>query len=154
MELLVFIVILTSILMALTFVLYQTNIGKYKLKYSGKNHVEDEQFSNFQKDFPEKDIESLKIEIEKISDMLLDNQESNRYTHRIQEKAKNDYKLNEFRNEIPDNVEILNYKDGKLKAQVNYVLGKTEYTLIMYMDTVRKGRIFLKNYKSMKRVVN
>ena len=86
--------------------------------------------------------------------MLLDNQESNRYTHRIQEKAKNDYKLDEFRNEIPDSVEILDYKKGELKAQVNYILGKTEYTLIMYMDIVKRGRVFLKNYKSMKRVVS
>ena len=154
MEVLVFIVIPTSILMTLAFILYQTDICKYKLKYTGKNCVEEKYFKSFQKDFPERDIESLKIEIEKISDMLLDNQESNRYTYRIQEKAKNDYKLDEFRKEIPDNVEILKYKKRNLKAQVNYVLGKTEYTLIMYMNIVRKGRIFLKNYKSMKRVVD
>lgn len=154
MELLVFILVPTSILMALAFILYQNNIGKYKLKYTGENQIEEENFDRFQKDFPEKDIDSLKIEIERISDMLLDNQESNRYTYKIQQKAKNDYKLEAFRKEIPDSVEILNYKKGKLKAQVNYVLGQTEYTLIMYMNIVRKGRIFLKNYKSMKRVVN
>ena len=85
--------------------------------------------------------------------MLLDNQESNRYTYKLQQKAKKDYKLEVFRKEIPNSVEILNYKKGKLKAQVNYMLGQTEYTLIMYMNIVRKGRIFLKNYKSMKRVV-
>lgn len=152
MELLI-IIILTSILMTLVFVLYQTNIGKYKIKSCGKNISEEESLANFQRDFPEKDMNFLKIEIEKISDMLLDNEESNRYTYKIQEKAKNDYKLDEFRNEIADSVEILDYKKGKLKAQVNYLLGKTEYTLIMYMDIVKKGRVFLKNYKSMKRIV-
>lgn len=152
MELLI-IIILTSILMALVFVLYQTNMGKYKIKSYGKNILEEESLANFQRDFPEKDMNFLKIEIEKISDMLLDNEESNRYTYKIQEKAKNDYKLDEFRNEIADSVEILDYKKGKLKAQVNYLLGKTEYTLIMYMDIVKKGRVFLKNYKSMKRIV-
>jgi hypothetical protein len=154
MELLTFVVIPTSILMALAFVLYQTDIGKYKLKDDGKKCVEEENFNNFHKDFPEKDMQSLKIEIEKISDMLLDNQESNRYTYKIQEKAKNDYKLDEFRNEIADSVDILNYKDGNLKAQVNYLTGTKECTLIMYMKIVKKGRIFLNNYKSMKRVVN
>jgi hypothetical protein len=154
MEILTFVVIPMSILMALGFVLYQTNIGKYKLKFNGKNNNEEENFNNFHKDFPDKDMQSLKIEIEKISDMLLDNQESNRYTYKIQEKAKNDYKLDEFRNEIPDSVDILNYKDGKLKAQVNYLTDGKECTLIMYMNIVKKGRIFLNNYKTMKRVVN
>ena len=106
------------------------------------------------KDFPEKDINALKIEIEKISDMLLDNQESNRYTYKIQEKAKNDYKLQEFRNELPDSVEIIDYDSGKLTAQVSYISGKIEYILIMYMDIVKKGRVFLKKYKSMKRVLD
>lgn len=154
MQLLIFIVVLSSSLTALAFILYQTDVGKYKIKCEDKSILENENLSNFKSDYPEKDIDFLKIEIEKISDMLLDNQESNRYTYRIQEKAKNDYKLDEFRNEIPDSVQILDYKDGKLKAQVNYILGKTEYTLIMYMDIVKKGRVFLKNYKSMKRVVS
>ncbi|MFG6319923.1 MAG: hypothetical protein K1W33_08765 [Clostridia bacterium] len=154
MQLLIFIVILTSILTALAFILYQTDMGKYKIKYEDRSVLDKENLNNFKNDYPEKDIDFLKVEIEKISDMLLDNQESNRYTHRIQEKAKNDYKLDEFRNEIPDSVEILDYKKGELKAQVNYILGKTEYTLIMYMDIVKRGRIFLKNYKSMKRVVS
>lgn len=86
--------------------------------------------------------------------MLLDNEESNRYTYRIQEQAKNDYRLDEFRDRIADSVEIINYKDGKLKVQVNYPVGKIEYTLIMYMDIVKKGRVFLKKYKSMKRALN
>lgn len=154
MQLLIFIVVLSSSLTAVAFILYQTDVGKYKIKCEDKSILENENLSNFKSDYPEKDIDFLKIEIEKISDMLLDNQESNRYTYRIQEKAKNDYKLDEFRNEIPDSVQILDYKDGKLKAQVNYILGKTEYTLIMYMDIVKKGRVFLKNYKSMKRVVS
>ena len=150
----ILIIISLSILLAVLFILYEAKQGKYKLILDGENVIEKAKLEEFQKDFPEKDIDSLKLEIEKISDMLLDNQESNRYTYKIQEKAKNDYNLDEFRNELPDSVDLLDYKNGKLKAQVNYLSKRKECTLIMYLDIVKKGRVFLKNYKSMKRVVD
>lgn len=150
----VLIIISVSILLAVCFILYEAKEGKYKLVSDGANVIENAKLEEFKKDFPEKDIDALKIEIEKISDMLLDNQESNRYTYKIQEKAKNDYKLEEFRNEIADSVEIVDYENGKLTAHVSYISGRIEYTLIMYMDIVKKGRVFLKKYKSMKRVLD
>ena len=85
--------------------------------------------------------------------MLLGNEESNRYTYRLQEKASNDRKLERIRKIIPDNVSLLTLKDHKLKAQVNYLNENKEYTIIMYMDVVAKGRVFLKKYKTMKREV-
>lgn len=148
------IIISLSILLAILFILYEAKEGKYKRISNEQNGIEKAKLEEFQKDFPEKDIDALKIEIEKISDMLLDNQESNRYTYKIQEKAKNDYKLQEFRNEIADGVEILDYADGKITAQVSYISGRIEYILIMYLDIVKKGRVFLKKYKSMKRVLD
>ncbi len=150
----ILIIISLSILLALLFVVYEAKQGKYKLVLNGENVIPKAKLEELKKDFPEKDINALKIEIEKISDMLLDNQESNRYTYKIQEKAKNDYKLQEFRNELPDSVEIIDYDSGKLTAQVSYISGKIEYILIMYMDIVKKGRVFLKKYKSMKRVLD
>ena len=42
MELLIFIVVLTSILTALAFVLYQTDIGKYRIRYQEQSSNEEE----------------------------------------------------------------------------------------------------------------
>ena len=120
-------------------------IGKYK-RTNNNNEKENELIKRFENEYPNKTAKDLKIEIEKISDMLLGNEESNRYTYRLQEKASNDRKLERIRKIIPDNVSLLTLKDHKLKAQVNY-------TIIMYMDVVAKGRVFLKKYKTMKREV-
>ena len=95
----------------------------------------------------------MKIEIEKISDMLLGNEESNRYTYRLQRKASLDSKLDIIRNAVPDSVSILDLKGNNLKAQVNYLNKNNEYTIIMYMKIVARGRVFLTKYKIMKRLV-
>ena len=127
-------------------------IGKYK-RTNNNNEKENELIKRFENEYPNKTAKDLKIEIEKISDMLLGNEESNRYTYRLQEKASNDRKLETIRKIIPDNVSLLTLKDHKLKAQVNYLNENKEYTIIMYMDVVAKGRVFLKKYKTMKREV-
>ena len=85
--------------------------------------------------------------------MLLDNEESNRYTYRIQKKAEEDKKLDNIRKDFPNSVNLLYLKNNELKAQVNYLEDNKEYTIIMYMDIVAKGRVFLKKYKTMKRGV-
>lgn len=152
MNLLILIIVIASILLTVLYILHEINLGKYKMK-NNTSLVQKESEERFEKEYPNKSITDLKIEIEKISDMLLDNQESNRYTDKIKDKAKNDIRLDGFRNAIVDNVEIIKYKQGKLKAQVNYVLEKEEeeYTLLMYMNIVKKGRAFLTNYKTIKR---
>lgn len=127
-------------------------IGKYK-RTNNNNERENELIKRFENEYPNKTAKDLKVEIEKISDMLLGNEESNRYTYRLQEKASNDRKLDKIRTIIPDNVSLLTLKDHKLKAQVNYLNENKEYTIIMYMDVVAKGRVFLKKYKTMKREV-
>ena len=126
----------------------------YELKNPNANNQKlKSQSQRFENEYPHKTAKDLKIEIEKISDMLLGNEESNRYTYRLQEKASNDRKLERIRKIIPDNVSLLTLKDHKLKAQVNYLNENKEYTIIMYMDVVAKGRVFLKKYKTMKREV-
>lgn len=128
------------------------NRGKYK-RANGNKEIEDKLIEEFEKTYPNKTGRDLKIEIEKISDMLLGNEESNRYTAKIQRKANRDFRLDKIRKTIPDSVNILNFKDNELKAQVNYLDQDSEYTIIMYMKLVAKGRVFLKNYKTMKRTV-
>lgn len=127
-------------------------IGKYK-RTNNNNERENELIKRFENEYPNKTAKDLKVEIEKISDMLLGNEESNRYTYRLQEKASNDRKLDKIRTIIPDNVSLLTLKDHKLKAQVNYLNENKEYTIIMYMNVVAKGRVFLKKYKTMKRIL-
>lgn len=152
MKLLLLIVFLSSILIAVMFAIIEVSIGKYKMK-NNYSEREEELVKNYESKYPNKSAQDLKIEIEKISDMLLGNEDSNRYTYKIQKKAKDDIKLDEFRKTIPNSVNILDYKNNKLKAQVNYLDENNEYTIIMYMNIVAKGRVFLKKYKTMKRVL-
>ena len=127
--------------------------GKYKR--ANNNHVREEELEKkFENRYTNKTAKDLKIEIEKISDMLLGNEESNRYTYRLQQKASLDKNLDKFRRSIVDSVDIIDLKENSLKAQVNYLDNNNEYTIIMYMSIVAKGRVFLKKYKTMKREVN
>lgn len=130
----------------------QLKYGKYK-RADENTEVEDVLIKQFESKYPNKSGNDLKIEIEKISDMLLDNEESNRYTAKLQRRARKDYRLDKIRKTIPDSVNLLEFKDNDLKAQVNYIDQDSEYTIIMYMKLVAKGRVYLKNYKTMKRTV-
>lgn len=85
--------------------------------------------------------------------MLLDNEDSNRYTSKVQRMAKEDEELDNIRKNLPNSVNLLYLKNNELKAQVNYLNENKEYTIIMYMNLVAKGRVFLKKYKTMKREV-
>lgn len=150
MKLLLFIVFLFSILLSVCFVIDEVNDGKYK-RINNNNEKEEELIKEFESKYPNKTVKDLKIEIEKISDMLLGNEESNRYSYRLQKKASSDRNLNNIRNSLPDSVNILDIKKNELKAQVNYLEEDKEYTIVMHMNIVAKGRVFLKNYKTMKR---
>ena len=152
MGLLIFIVFLSSILLAVGFAIAEVNNGKYKM-VNNDNANEEDLIKEFESKYPNKTAKDLKIEIEKISDMLLGNEESNRYTYKVQRKAKADSSLDKIRTTIVDSVNLLELKDNKLTAQVNYLNENSEYTIIMYMNIVAKGRVFLKNYRTMKRTV-
>ena len=114
---------------------------------------ENEIINDYEARYPNKTAKDLKIEIEKISDMLLGNEESNRYTYKVRKKAGNDRHLDRIRKVVPDSVSFLNFKNNQLKAQVNYIENNNEFTIIMHMNVVAKGRVFLKKYKTMKRRV-
>ena len=115
--------------------------------------IDNKIIKEFEEKYPYKTVKDLTIEIEKISDMLLGNEESNRYTYWLQEKATSDKKLDKIRNLLPSSINFLDYKNNKLKVQLNFLNQNKEYTLIMYLDIVARGRVFLKKYRTMKRIV-
>ncbi len=147
MNLLFIIVFIVSILTVFGFILHQYNTGKYNVNngFFEKNSIE-----NYKKDYPNKSIEDLKVEIEKIADRLMEDQDSNRYTNKMKEKFQNDRRIEPLRNQFIDDVKIMNYQDKKLKAKVNYIVENDEYSLIFDMITVNRGRVFLKKYNLMK----
>lgn len=147
MNLLFIIVFIVSILIVFGFILHQYNTGKYNVNngFFEKNSIE-----NYKKDYPNKSIEDLKVEIEKIADRLMEDQDSNRYTNKMKEKFQNDRRIEPLRNQFIDDVKIMNYQDKKLKAKVNYIVENDEYSLIFDMITVNRGRVFLKKYNLMK----
>lgn len=150
MNLLFIIVFIVSILAVFGFILHQYNTGKYNVNngFFEKNSIE-----NYKKDYPNKSIEDLKVEIEKIADRLMEDQDSNRYTNKMKEKFQNDRRIEPLRNQFIDDVKIMNYQDKKLKAKVNYIVENDEYSLIFDMITVNRGRVFLKKYNLMKQKV-
>lgn len=147
MNLLFIIIFIVSILAVFGFILHQYNTGKYNVN---NGFFEQNSIENYEKDYPNKSIEDLKVEIEKIADRLMEDQESNRYTNKMKEKFQNDRRIEPLRNQFIDDVKIMNYQDKKLKAKVNYIVENDEYSLIFDMITVNRGRVFLKKYNLMK----
>jgi hypothetical protein len=123
--------------------MYQFKSGRYNVS---NGYLEKIGIENYKRDYPEKSIDELKLEIEHIVTMLMENLESNRYTERIREKANKDKKINLIRDEFADNIKIVNYNNKSLKARVDYYVGKDEYNLILDMKTVKKGKVFLNKY--------
>lgn len=147
MNLLFIIIFIISVFSVFGFILHQYNTGKYNVNngFFEKNSIE-----NYKKDYPNKSIEDLKVEIEKIADRLMEDQDSNRYTNKMKEKFQNDRRIEPLRNQFIDDVKIMNYQDKKLRAKVNYIVENDEYSLIFDMITVNRGRVFLKKYNLMK----
>lgn len=147
MNLLFIIIFIISVFLIFGFILHQYNTGKYNVNngFFEKNSIE-----NYKKDYQNKSIEDLKVEIEKIADRLMEDQDSNRYTNKMKEKFQNDRRIEPLKNQFIDDVKIMNYQDKKLRAKVNYIVENDEYSLIFDMITVNRGRVFLKKYNLMK----
>lgn len=96
--------------------------------------------------YPEKSIEDLKNEIEKIAELLSAGDESNRYTDLLRKKALNDERIQEIKDAVVENIELVKYVNNNLKARIKYKDYDNEYTLILSFSTVTSGRIFLNNY--------
>ena len=144
------VIISIAFLIVFSFILYQYSSGKYS---SLGNEFEEKNINSYESDYPNKNGDELKIEIEKIADRLINNQNSNRYTNQIKDKVQKDERIDPFRNQIADDVKIIKYNNNKLKAKVIYSLEDEKYSLIFDMITVNRGRVFLKKYNLMKQKI-
>ena len=145
---LIIIYIILSIFVAFGIVLYLLSNQKYNLK--NESILKKESEEQYKKDFPNKSIKDVEREIEIIADKLVDNQETNRYTENLRQKAKKDYKIKILKKLCLDNAKIVNYKNKKMKAKVKFRDFNDEYYMLMDMKVVSKGRIFLNSYKILK----
>lgn len=144
------VIISIAFLIVFSFILYQYSSGKYS---SLGNEFEEKNIKSYESDYPNQNGDELKIEIEKIADRLINNQNSNRYTNQIKDKVQKDERIDPFRNQIADDVKIIRYNNNKLKAKVMYSLENEKYSLIFDMITVNRGRVFLKKYNLMKQKI-
>ena len=80
-----------SIFVAFGVVLYLLANQKYIL--TNESILKKESENLYEKDFPSKSVKEIEREIEIIADKLLYNQETNRYTEKLRQKAKKDYKV-------------------------------------------------------------
>ncbi len=139
------IIISLSILIAFAIVIRDIKNGKYEVTEE-ETILSKEAEEKYLKEFPNHSIEDLKLEIEKVADIFVDNQESNRYTELLRQKAKNDEKISKLKDAVIEDVEIIKYNRGILKARINYKDYVYKYKLILNMNTVTRGRVFLNNY--------
>ena len=96
--------------------------------------------------YPDNSISDLKDEIEKVAELLIAGEESNRYTESLRKKAKEDERIQEMNQAITENVELVKYVGDVLKARIKYKDYDNEYTLILSFSTVSGGRVFLNDY--------
>lgn len=133
------------ILIVFALIIKDVDVGKYNIK-NNESIIAKEAEENYLKDFPKYTIKDLKIEIEKIADILIDNQESNRYTDILREKVKKDYRIKAIKDLIPENVELMKYNKKTLRARVEYNDYNYTYFLVLDMEPVTKGRVFVNDY--------
>ena len=129
-------------------ILAEFNQGTYSQSIDGYDAKQG--IKNYRKDYPEKRIRDLKSDIEEVANRLVENEECNRYTENLRKKASKDKDIKRLSNEFVDDVKILKYKDKKLRAKVDYLLDDKKYSLLFDMDTVSKGKVFLRKYNILK----
>ncbi len=145
-----FILVITTLMIFMAFaILAEFNQGTYN-STKKMGYYEKEGLKNYQKDYPNKKIKDLKLEIEEIANRLVDNQSSNRYTERLREKAYYDKDIQKLNDEFVDKVRIVKYNDKKLRAKIDYIIEDKKYSLLFDMVTVSTGRVFLKKYNILK----
>lgn len=104
--------------------------------------------------YPDNSISELKDEIEKIAELLIAGEESNRYTELLRQKALSDKRIKEIQDTVVENVELVKYVNDNLKARIKYRDFNNVYTLILSFSTVTKGRIFLNKYFVFKKKID
>lgn len=122
------------------------DMKKYEYKVKEESQVEKEAEEKYLEEFPDYTSFRIKSEIEKIADILIDNQSSNRYTEVLREKAANDDKIKDLKNAVVEDVDIMKYNKGNMKAKLKYKDYDYNYSMILNLSTVSRGRVFLNNY--------
>ena len=117
--------------------------GRYKVDDSILSKEAENKFGIL---YPETSIADLKDEIEKVAELLIAGEESNRYTELLRKKAQDDERIQEINNAVTENVELVKYVGDILKARIKYKDYDNEYTLILSFNTVTSGRVFLNDY--------
>jgi hypothetical protein len=137
-----------SIIISFFVVLSLFNNQKYKL--SNKSIIEKISKENYLKDYPQATIFSLERQIRIVTNMLINLKESNRYIDKLLKKVRNNNSIKELKYQKkiePDNIKIIDYKNKKLKAKVEFKNQSITYYFILKMKTVYLGRVFLKSFK-------
>lgn len=122
------------------------DIRKGRYKVSSESILAKEAEDKYGVLYPENSITDLKNEIEKVADLLIWGEESNRYTEALRQKAIKDERIKEIKDSVTENVELIKYVDDILKARIKYKDFENEFTLILSMSTVTAGRVFLNDY--------
>ena len=123
--------------------IYDMRRGKYKVNDSILAQEAETKYGIL---YPDKSIEDLKNEIEKVAELLMAGEESNRYTELLRRKAQKDTRMQELKDAVVENVELIKYVGDVLKAKIRYKDYDYEYTLILSFSTVTAGRVFLNSY--------
>ena len=77
---------------------------------------------------------------------MVDNQSSNRYTELLREKASKDEKVQKLKGAVMEDIDILKYNKGNLRAKIKYRDYDYNYSMVFNLSTVARGRVFLNNY--------
>jgi len=124
-------------------IIYDMRRGKYKVNDSILMQEAETKYGIL---YPDKSIDDLKNEIEKVAELLIAGEESNRYTELLRRKAQKDVRVQELNDAIVENVELVKYVGDVLKARIKYKDYDYEYNLILSFSTVTAGRVFLNSY--------
>ena len=138
------ILISISLIVIFSIIIHDVKNNEYEIKE--KSEIGKEAEEKYLKEFPNYTIFSLKSEIEKIADILVDNQSSNRYTELLREKASKDEKVQKLKNAVMEDIDILKYNKGNLRAKIKYRDYDYNYSMVFNLSTVARGRVFLNNY--------
>lgn len=138
------ILISISLIVIFSIIIHDVKNNEYEVKE--KSEIGKEAEEKYLKEFPNYTIFSLKSEIEKIADILVDNQSSNRYTELLREKASKDEKVQKLKNAVMEDIDILKYNKGNLRAKIKYRDYDYNYSMVFNLSTVARGRVFLNNY--------
>lgn len=149
-EIIITIIALVSMSFTIVLALVLHDIKNVEYKVKDESELKKEAEEKYLSEFPDYTLFSLKSEIEKIADILIDNQPSNRYTELLREKAAKDEKVQELKNAAAQDVDIIKYNKGNLKAKVEFKDYDYNYSMILNLSTVARGRVFLNNYTVLK----